>query len=161
MRFRSWFSSIWDLGFGYKMFYQVRVWGKFIRFWRKFLAFSFLQVFEFGTNPVAAKTMDFSSLSRGQLTLFGSAFCTMASMHFTFQLLSQHLFYWKNPKEQKAIVIIILMAPLYALVSFVGLLDIKGSKTFFTFLESVKECYEALVSTITSWLYHLPMLVFI
>lgn len=89
--------------------------------------------------------MDFSSLSRGQLTLFGSAFCAMASMHFTVQLLSQHLFYWKNPKEQKAIVIIILMAPLYALVSFVGLLDIRGSKTFFTFLESVKECYEALV----------------
>lgn len=37
------------------------------------------------------------------------------------------------------------MAPLYALVSFVGLLDIRGSKEFFTFLESVKECYEALV----------------
>lgn len=37
------------------------------------------------------------------------------------------------------------MAPLYAIDSFVGLLDIQGSKTFFTFLDSVKECYEALV----------------
>lgn len=37
------------------------------------------------------------------------------------------------------------MAPLYAIVSFVGVVDILGSKTFFTFLESVKECYEALV----------------
>lgn len=35
------------------------------------------------------------------------------------------------------------MAPLYAIDSFVGLLDIRGSKTFFMFLDSVKECYEA------------------
>lgn len=90
--------------------------------------------------------MDISSLNRAQTTLIGSGFCVMMSMHFTVQLLSQHLFYWKNPKEQKAIVIIILMAPIYALVSFVGLLDVRGSKTFFTFLESVKECYEAVVS---------------
>ncbi|XP_020220292.1 transmembrane protein 184A [Cajanus cajan] len=89
--------------------------------------------------------IDLSTLNPAQLTVLGSAFCVMLSMHFTTQLLSQHLFYWKNPKEQKAIIIIILMAPLYAAVSFVGLLDIRGSKEFFTFLESVKECYEALV----------------
>ncbi|XP_014518546.1 transmembrane protein 184C [Vigna radiata var. radiata] len=89
--------------------------------------------------------IDLSTLNPAQITVLGSAFCVMLSMHFTSQLLSQHLFYWKNPKEQKAIIIIILMAPLYATVSFVGLLDIRGSKEFFTFLESVKECYEALV----------------
>ncbi|XP_062087332.1 uncharacterized protein LOC133794152 [Humulus lupulus] len=89
--------------------------------------------------------MDFSQLSPPQMTLLGSASCVMLSMHFTIQLLSQHLFYWKNPKEQKAIIIIILMAPLYAIVSFVGLVDIQGSKAFFMFLESIKECYEALV----------------
>lgn len=66
-------------------------------------------------------------------------------MHFTVQLVSQHLFYWKNPKEQKAIIIIILMAPIYAVDSFVGLLDFQGSKAFFMLLESIKECYEALV----------------
>jgi hypothetical protein len=80
------------------------------------------------------------------LTLLGAAGCVMLTMHFTVQLVSQHLFYWKNPKEQKAILIIVLMAPLYAISSFVGLLDIQGSKTFFTFLDAVKECYEALVS---------------
>uniref|UniRef100_A0A803NY06 Uncharacterized protein n=1 Tax=Cannabis sativa TaxID=3483 RepID=A0A803NY06_CANSA len=90
--------------------------------------------------------MDFSSMSPAQMTLLGSASCVMLSMHFTIQLLSQHLFYWKNPKEQKAIITIILMAPLYAVVSFVGLVDIQGSKAFFMFLESIKECYEALVS---------------
>ncbi|KAJ6401758.1 hypothetical protein OIU84_013929 [Salix udensis] len=89
--------------------------------------------------------MDFSKMDRGQITLFGCGFCVLLSLHFTVQLLSQHLFYWKNPKEQKAIIIIILMAPIYAVDSYVGLLDIQGSKAFFTFLDSVKECYEALV----------------
>ncbi|KAK6124417.1 hypothetical protein DH2020_041837 [Rehmannia glutinosa] len=83
-------------------------------------------------------------MDRRQITLAGSGFSVMLTLHFTFQLLSQHLFYWKTPKEQKAILIIILMAPVYAVVSFVGLLDIKGSKPLFMLLDSVKECYEAL-----------------
>ncbi|XP_059662606.1 uncharacterized protein LOC132308522 [Cornus florida] len=84
-------------------------------------------------------------MNRGQVTLMGSTICVMLTMHFTVQLLSHHLFHWKNPKEQKAILIIILMAPIYAIDSFVGLIDFQGSKAFFMFLESVKECYEALV----------------
>lgn len=87
--------------------------------------------------------MDFANMDRAQLTMVGSGFSALLSMHFTIQLLSQHLFYWKNPKEQKAIIMIIIMAPLYAIDSFVGLLDIRGSKEFFMFLDSVKECYEA------------------
>ncbi|KAI3989950.1 hypothetical protein MKX01_003653 [Papaver californicum] len=43
------------------------------------------------------------------------------------------------------LIIIIFMAQLYAIVSFVGLVDFLGSKTFFLTLESIKECYEALV----------------
>jgi hypothetical protein len=85
-------------------------------------------------------------MDRGQITLLGCAFCVLLTLLFTVQLLSQHLFYWKNPKEQKAIIIIILMAPIYAVDSFVGLLNFQGSEAFFTFLDSVKECYEALVS---------------
>ncbi|KAK4439224.1 Transmembrane proteinDDB [Sesamum alatum] len=88
--------------------------------------------------------MDFANMDRDQLTLAASGFLVMLTLHFTFQLVSQHLFYWKNPKEQKAILIIILMAPVYAVDSFVGLLDIRGSKPFFMLLDSVKECYEAL-----------------
>lgn len=79
------------------------------------------------------------------MTLLGGGFCLMLTLYFTVQLLKQHLFHWTNPKEQKAILIIILMAPLYAVDSYVGLMDIKGSETFFTFLDSIKECYEALV----------------
>lgn len=84
-------------------------------------------------------------MDRGQLTFMGSTVCVMLTLHFSIQLLTQHLMCWKKPKEQKAIIIIILMAPLYAIDSFVGLLDILGSEAFFTFLDSVKECYEALV----------------
>ncbi|XP_021726361.1 transmembrane protein 184C-like [Chenopodium quinoa] len=89
--------------------------------------------------------LDFTKMNRGEIIIVGNAFCVLLSLHFTIQLLSQHLFYWKNPKEQKAIIVIILMAPIYAVVSFVGLMDIRGSKAFFMTLESIKECYEALV----------------
>ncbi|KAL2932125.1 hypothetical protein RDABS01_037535 [Bienertia sinuspersici] len=88
---------------------------------------------------------DLTQLSKGELVFIGCAFCVLLSMLFTVQLLSQHLFYWKNAKEQKAIIVIILMAPIYAVVSFVGLLEFRGSKAFFMSLESIKECYEALV----------------
>ncbi|KAJ4703390.1 hypothetical protein OWV82_023304 [Melia azedarach] len=89
--------------------------------------------------------MDLSTLNRRQTTMVGSGFCVIITLHFTMQLLTQHMFFWKKPKEQKAIIIIILMAPIYAMNSFLGLLDIRGSKAFFMFLDSVKECYEALV----------------
>lgn len=80
-----------------------------------------------------------------QITLLASTFCVMLTLHFSVQLLSEHFLYWKKPKEQKAILVIILMAPLYAIDSYVGLIDFQGSKAFFMFLDSVKECYEALV----------------
>eukprot|EP00252_Welwitschia_mirabilis_P024587 TRINITY_DN7344_c0_g1_i1.p1 TRINITY_DN7344_c0_g1~~TRINITY_DN7344_c0_g1_i1.p1 ORF type:complete len:296 (+),score=41.27 TRINITY_DN7344_c0_g1_i1:277-1164(+) len=89
--------------------------------------------------------MDITKMDPKTLTLLATGGCALLSAHFTVQLLSQHLFYWKNPKEQKAIVIIILMAPIYAIDAFVGLLDITGSKTFFMVLDSIKECYEGLV----------------
>ncbi|XP_051125367.1 uncharacterized protein LOC127247533 isoform X2 [Andrographis paniculata] len=84
-------------------------------------------------------------MDRGQFTLMGSTVCVMLCLHFSIQLVSQHYMSWKKPKEQTTIIIIVLMAPLYAIDSYVGLLDIRGSTTFFTFLDSIKECYEALV----------------
>lgn len=92
--------------------------------------------------------MDLTKLKPPQITFYCSAFSVLLTVHFTIQLVSQHLFHWKNPKEQKAIIIIVLMAPIYAVVSFIGLLEVKGSETFFLFLESIKECYEALVSNL-------------
>lgn len=81
-----------------------------------------------------------------QLTLMGTSVCMMLTMHFSVQLASEHIMHWTKSKEQKAIMVIILMAPIYAIDSFVGLLDFQGSKPFFMLLDSIKECYEALVS---------------
>jgi hypothetical protein len=89
--------------------------------------------------------MDITQMDGRTLTLLGSGLCTMASVHFTTQLVSQHLFYWKNPAQQRLIIVIVCMAPIYALTSFFGLAEIKGSEVLFTVLESIKECYEALV----------------
>lgn len=80
-----------------------------------------------------------------QIVLYGSTLCVMITVHFAMKLLAQHVLNWKKPKEQKVIVIIILMAPLYAVDSYVGLINFFGSEAFFTFLDSIKECYEALV----------------
>ncbi|RDY10684.1 Transmembrane protein, partial [Mucuna pruriens] len=80
-----------------------------------------------------------------EIILYGSTLCVMISVHFSMKLLSEHVLNWKKPKEQKAILIIILMAPLYAVDSYVGLINFFGSEAFFTFLDSIKECYEALV----------------
>ncbi|WOG92015.1 hypothetical protein DCAR_0311271 [Daucus carota subsp. sativus] len=85
------------------------------------------------------------NMNRVQLTLTGAALCVMLSVLFSIKLLLAHISNWKKPKEQKAIVVIILMAPIYAVVSYVGLLKFQGSEAYFMFLESIKECYEGLV----------------
>ncbi|OVA13897.1 Organic solute transporter Ost-alpha [Macleaya cordata] len=89
--------------------------------------------------------MDITSMNRGELTVLGTAVCVLLTVLFTAKLVLQHLSHWTNPKEQTAIMIIVLMAPIYAIDSFVGLIDFRGSKAFFMFLDSIKECYEAFV----------------
>ncbi|MFS7968252.1 putative organic solute transporter subunit alpha/Transmembrane protein [Helianthus anomalus] len=89
--------------------------------------------------------MDISSLIREELTMLGAGACTMLTLHFSSQIASQHLYYWKNPKQQSAIMIIILMALIYVVYSFVGVLDLKSSKLILVLLDLIKECYKALV----------------
>ncbi|XP_057797275.1 uncharacterized protein LOC131013217 [Salvia miltiorrhiza] len=84
-------------------------------------------------------------MESSQVSLIGSTICLMVTLQLSIQLVSQHYLSWNNPKEQKAIVVIVLMAPLYAIDSYAGFIVVQGSSTFFTFLDSVKECYEALV----------------
>ncbi|TYJ95867.1 transmembrane protein 184C-like protein [Cucumis melo var. makuwa] len=81
----------------------------------------------------------------GHMIFLGVTSSVVLTGIFSLWLLTQHLSNWKKPAKQKAIVIIILMAPLYAGISYIGLLEFMASSTFFLFLESIKECYEALV----------------
>ncbi|KAL0681591.1 hypothetical protein Bca4012_048438 [Brassica carinata] len=52
-----------------------------------------------------------------QTTFSCSVFSVLISLHLTIQLVSQHCFHWKNPKEQKAILVTVLMAPIYAVLT--------------------------------------------
>ncbi|MCO5576697.1 hypothetical protein L7F22_030512 [Adiantum nelumboides] len=90
-------------------------------------------------------SLGLAGLGRREWTLLGAGGCVLLSVLLTIQLIGKHLRHWSNPKEQKAIVVITLMAPLYGIVSLVGLVEIRGSTAFFSFLEALKECYEALV----------------
>lgn len=78
-------------------------------------------------------------------TLIGAGTLVAITVILSLKLFNDHVNNWKKPKEQKAILVIICMAPIYAIDSYVGLLDIRGSETFFVFLDSIKECYEGLV----------------
>lgn len=60
-------------------------------------------------------------------------------------LIFRHTSSWTNPKQQRFIVIIILMVPLFAVDSLVGLIDIEASAAFITILDGVKELYESVV----------------
>ena len=63
----------------------------------------------------------------------------------TWQLVSAHRRVWTNPKQQRLIVSIVAMVPLFAIDSLIGLLDIEASETVVMMLDAIKECYEAWV----------------
>jgi len=71
--------------------------------------------------------------------------CTVMSVILSVQLISLHLRHWHHPEEQKLIIYIILMVPLFAIDSFIGLLEIRAAEWIVMILDSVKECYEAFV----------------
>ena len=83
-------------------------------------------------------------------TLIGAGLCTLTSLVTTARLLMAHLRNWSVPKEQLAIAIIVAMPPFYAAVALIGLIDARGSAAFFSLLEALKECYEALVGSFHS-----------
>jgi hypothetical protein len=68
---------------------------------------------------------------------------TALAVVLTALLISQHAAY---PSPRASLTIrIVLMVPVFAVVSFIGLLEIEGSETLGTVLEGIKEVYEAYV----------------
>ncbi|KAI4322893.1 hypothetical protein L6164_022544 [Bauhinia variegata] len=65
-----------------------------------------------------------------ELILLGSTICVMLTVHFSMKLLSEHVLNWENPKEQKAVVVITLMAPIYVIGSYVGLIKFLRQQSF-------------------------------
>ena len=82
--------------------------------------------------------------------------CTILSMILSGILIYQHLRNWGNPRQQRLIIYIILMVPLFAIDSCIGLFDMHASEAMIMFLDSIKECYEAMViSSFLSLMYSL------
>lgn len=69
----------------------------------------------------------------------------MLSVVLSMMLISKHLNNMVNPRQQRFIINIITMVPLFAVDSYIGLLDIHASETFVMVLDSLKECHEAYV----------------
>jgi len=70
---------------------------------------------------------------------------TALSVFLSVRLIYDHLANFSQPKKQKLIIYIILMVPLFAIDSFVGLLDIEAGDVVVMVLDAIKECYEAWV----------------
>lgn len=71
--------------------------------------------------------------------------CTAIACFLSFQLVREHKKNWNNPEQQQYALYIIYMVPLFAVNSFIGLLDMEASETVVMLLDSIKECYEAWV----------------
>ncbi|KAI3809955.1 hypothetical protein L1987_19559 [Smallanthus sonchifolius] len=78
-------------------------------------------------------------------TLLGFGALVAITVLLSLKLIRDHLSDWRKPKEQGAIIMIILMAPLYAVDSYVGLFKVLDKETIFVYLDAFKECYEGLV----------------
>jgi len=74
-----------------------------------------------------------------------AGFSTFFAVILSGILIWEHRKAWKEPQKQKYIVNIILMVPIFAINSFVGLLELEGPEWLFMLLDSIKEIYEAYV----------------
>jgi len=77
--------------------------------------------------------------------IYVGGFATALSCLMSGILILQHLTHYTNPRVQRNIIFIILMVPLFAVDSYIGLIEAEGSETLCLVLDSIKECYEAFV----------------
>jgi len=77
--------------------------------------------------------------------LYGSAVMTLASIALSGILIMRHVQKWDKPLQQRNILIIICMTPLFAIDSFIGLLELEAGEIVAHVLDLIKECYEAVV----------------
>jgi len=73
------------------------------------------------------------------IALVLTVFCCLVSS----LLVVDHLRHWKHHRQQMYILSIVFMAPLFAIDSYVGMLELGNSEWVLFVLDSIKECYEA------------------
>eukprot|EP00808_Paulinella_micropora_P007872 g59159.t1 len=74
-----------------------------------------------------------------------SGVCTAASLLLFLVHAARHLQHWTAPQQQQLILVIMGMVPVFAVASFVGLLELEQGEVVAHVLDSIKECYEAWV----------------
>ncbi|KAI3717969.1 hypothetical protein L1987_69924 [Smallanthus sonchifolius] len=72
-------------------------------------------------------------------TIFSSSFCVLIALILSMYLIFEHLSAYNQPEEQKFLIGLILMVPVYALESFLSLLDSDAAFNY----EIIRDCYEA------------------
>jgi len=80
-----------------------------------------------------------------ELVLYGSGIMMLLSIALSTILILRHVQKWNQPIQQRNILIIILMTPLFAIDSFIGLLELEQGEIVAHILDMIKECYEAVV----------------
>jgi len=79
--------------------------------------------------------------------LLSSGIMTFVTVALSTNLILQHLNHWKRPIQQKNIIRIIILAPLYAVNCFIGLLELQNNHVLIFLshvLDVINECYEAI-----------------
>jgi len=75
---------------------------------------------------------------------FTSKFKSRLKLNPNFQIY-QYLIYYKNPAEQRWIVRILLIVPIYAFESWLSLLFF-GNNSFYVYCNALRDCYEGKLS---------------
>lgn len=84
-----------------------------------------------------------------RIAVFSAGWCTLLTLGVSLRLILQHFSHWVYPKQQKFVVRIIAIVPVYALESYLAL----SNRKFAIYIETLRECYEAYA--IYSFLYFL------
>ncbi|XP_017430650.1 protein LAZ1 homolog 1 isoform X2 [Vigna angularis] len=104
-------------------------------------SFSFFSFIESTGREGTMWLQNLGEESRGtvSLTVFSASIFVVAALVLSMYLVFEHLASYNQPEEQKFLIGIILMVPVYALESFLSVLDSDAAFNS----EIIRECYEA------------------
>ncbi|KAI3689432.1 hypothetical protein L2E82_47389 [Cichorium intybus] len=89
--------------------------------------------------PVSSSNLTAENSFLYNWTIFSASFCVLIALILSMCLIFEHLSAYNQPEEQKFLIGLILMVPVYALVSLLSLLDPDAAFNY----EVVRDCYEA------------------
>jgi len=71
--------------------------------------------------------------------------CVWAAIFITCHQIYQYLRYYTNPAEQRWIVRILFIVPIYAFESWLSLMFFGGGNSYYVYFNAIRDCYEAFV----------------